>query len=46
MFGFIKEALIALLSFGGSLAVKFTSLNNEPCLATLTLIDLNCDEWC
>ena len=36
MFGFIM-----LLSFGGSLATKYMSLNNEPCMARSTFIDLN-----
>ena len=33
--------LIALLSFSESLATKCVSLNNEPCMARPTLIDLN-----
>ena len=36
MFGFI-----ALLSFGRSLATECTSLNNELCVARLTIIELN-----
>ena len=44
MFGFIKQAFIVLLSFSRSLATKYISLNNEPCLARPTLIDLNSDE--
>ena len=42
MFGFInKKMLIGLLSFSGSLATKFVSLNNEPCMFRSTLIDSN-----
>ena len=33
--------LIVLLSFSESLATKCVSLNNEPCMARPTLIDLN-----
>ena len=32
---------IVLLSFGGSLATKYVSLNNEPCMVRCTLTDLN-----
>ena len=32
---------ISLLSFGGPLATKCVSLNNAPCIAMPTLIDLN-----
>ena len=42
MFWFIKQVVIELLSFGGSLATKCVSLNSiEPCITRLTLIDLN-----
>ena len=40
MFKFIKQTFIAL-RFGGSLATKCIPLNNGPCSARLTLIDLN-----
>ena len=42
----IKQAFIALLSFIGSLAkcIQCIYLNDEPCLATPTLIDLNSTE--
>ena len=42
MLKFIK-VLIAL-NFGGSLATKCMSLDNEPCIARPTTIDLNLDE--
>ena len=32
---------ILLLNFSESLAIKFLSLNDEPCLVRPTLIDLN-----
>ena len=41
MLKFIKQVLIAL-NFGGSLATL--SLDNEPCMARPTTIDLNLDE--
>ena len=49
MFKFIKQAFMLLLSSSGSLAriakfsdsTKCLSLNNKPCLARATLIDLN-----
>ena len=37
----IKEVLIELLSFSGSLASKYMSLNNGPCFIRPTLIHLN-----
>ena len=40
MFKFIKQISI-LLIFIRSLATKCISLNSEPCLARLTLIDLD-----
>ena len=36
--------VLVLLCFGGSLAIKCASKNNEPCLIRPTLIDLNFDE--
>ena len=52
MFKFIKQSVIALFSFTGSLArvnevsdhAKYVSLSNEPCIARSTLIDLNLKE--
>ena len=44
MFRSIKQVLIALLSFSGSLAAKCMFLNDEPCLARPTVIDLNPNE--
>ena len=44
MFEFVKQAFTALLSFTRSLVTKCLSLNNVPCLARSTLIDLNPDE--
>ena len=41
MFWLIKLVFITSLSFNGSLATKFVSLNNEPCTFRLTLFDLN-----
>ena len=41
MFSLIKPVFILLLSFSGSLATKCVSLNNEPCMVRLTVIDLN-----
>ena len=32
---------IVLMSFSSPLATKYVSLNNEPCIARPTLIDLN-----
>ena len=43
MFTFIKQVFIVLLSFSSSLAhdqTKCLFLNNEPCMARPTLIDL------
>ena len=49
MLGFIKQMLIVLvlmlLSFGGSLATKYLSMNNQLSMHRLTLIDLNPDEF-
>ena len=45
MFKLIKEVLIELLSFSGSLATKYMSLNNGPCFTTLIYlnsVELNC----
>ena len=44
MFRIIKQVFIALLSFSGSLATKYTSLNNQPCMTRPALIDLNPDK--
>ena len=56
MFQFIKEMLIGLLSactrlgFSGSVpsnykeSIKCVSLNNQPCQARPTLVNINCDE--
>ena len=41
MFSLIKPEFIVLLSFGKSLAIKCLYLNDEPCMVTPTLIDLN-----
>ena len=44
MFNLIKQVLVVLLSFSESLAcdqTKFLFLNDEPCMARPTLIDLN-----
>ena len=39
MFTLIKQVFIVLLSCSSSLATKYLSLNNEPCLTRPTLID-------
>ena len=41
MFRFIKQVFTISLSFHGSLATKFVSLNKEKCRTRPTLIDLN-----
>ena len=41
MFTLVKPVFIAFLNFGESLATKFMSLNNEPCLIGPILIKLN-----
>ena len=41
MFSFIKQVFLVLLSFSSSLATKCVSLNDEPCIARPTLLDLN-----
>ena len=41
MFWLIKQVLIGLLNFSGSLATNCGSLNNEPYMIRPTLIDLN-----
>ena len=41
MFALIKQVIIALLSFSGSLATKYVSLNNKPCINRPALMDLN-----
>ena len=49
MIGFIKQMLIVLvlmlLGFGGSLATRYLSMNNQLSMHRLTLIDLNPDEF-
>ena len=37
----IKQVFIALLSFSGSLATRYLSLNNEPIMTRPTLLDIN-----
>ena len=52
MFRFVKQVLIALLRFSGSLVTivnvsnfaTFISLNNPPCMSRPFLIDLNSNE--
>ena len=41
MFRLTKKVFITLLSCIGSLATKCVYLNNEPCMARCTVIDLN-----
>ena len=41
MFSLIKLVFTVLLSFSESLATKFLSLNDEPCMVRPILIDLN-----
>ena len=41
MFSVIKQVFIILLSFSSSLATKYVSLNDEPCIVRSTIIDLN-----
>ena len=41
MFRLNKKVFIALLSFGGILTANCVWLNNEPCMTTSTLIDLD-----
>ena len=41
MFSLIKQVFIVLSSFSSSVATKSVSLNDEPCMIRLTLIDLN-----
>ena len=41
MFRLIKEVFIALLRFIKSLAIKFMSLNNGPCVTRPLLFDIN-----
>ena len=53
MFGLIRKIIITQLIFSGSLAsminysnhTKLLSLNNQPCIARLTLINLNLDKY-
>ena len=47
MFVFIRQlfiVLVLMLAFGRSLAMKYLSMNNKPCIFKLTPIDLNPDE--
>ena len=44
MLKFIKQTFIALLSFSVSSIAECVFLNNEPCLARPTLIELNPSE--
>ena len=41
MLRIIKQLFIALLSFRSPLATKCLPFNDEPCMVTYTLIDLN-----
>ena len=41
MFRLIRQVLIGLLCFSGSLATNCVSLNNEPCMIMLIFIDFN-----
>ena len=41
IFSLIKQMFIILFSFSESLATKYLSLNDEPCMIRRTLIDLN-----
>ena len=41
MFRLVKLVFTGLLSFGGSLATKCMSLNNEPSMVRSTLVDLS-----
>ena len=41
MFIFIKKMFITLLSFGGSVATKYVSLNNQRCQIRPTLTNVN-----
>ena len=45
MFNLIKWEFIALLTFSRSLATKYVSLNNKPCMIRPFLIDLNSVEF-
>ena len=41
MLSLIKQVFIILMSFSSSLASKYLSLNDEPCMVRPTLIGLN-----
>ena len=41
MFWLLKQVFFVLLSFSGSLATKFVSLNNEPLMIMATSVDSN-----
>ena len=40
----IIALVLLVLSFGGSLATKCISMNNQPCMVRPTVIDLNPDK--
>ena len=44
MLMFIKQMLVGLLSFYGSLATKYVPWNNQPCMTNPTLVDLYPDD--
>ena len=47
MFGFMKKIFIGLLTVGGSWAcnsIKYVFLDNQPCQARPTLVDINSNE--
>ena len=44
MFRLIKQVLIALLNFTGSLATSCIALHDQPCISRPTFINLNLDE--
>ena len=39
MFRLIKQVFVPLMTFSGYLLTKFMSLNNKPCMISLTLVD-------
>ena len=41
LFWLVKKVFIVLLSFSESLATKSVSLNDKPCVARFTLVNLN-----
>ena len=47
MFGFMKKIFVGLLTVGGSWAcssIKYVFLDNQPCQARPTLVDINSNE--